>query len=372
MVIKRFTPSRWLAFIVFSWGIVSTLTGITQNLGGLVACRIIMGIFEAGLFPGLSMYLTAFYTRQELGLRYSYLFTCNGLAGALGGLIAYAIGYMEGVAGLRAWRWIFIIEGLPTVVLGVVTWFCLADTPETAGYLTADEKALLMARRARQAGFNPVWDEFHKEDVMRGVKDWKVYVMAFGQFCGASMLYGYSTFLPTIILGLGRWDRVVTNAMTVPCYALGVITFLVVAWVSDKIQLRGIFPAVCGCISVIGYGVLVADLSAGAHYAGCLLIGTGLFVLVGMPLAWLPMSKFPISFVFFWNVGADHPRRHSQVRQASLCLGFPAFHLQSVRRGYPIRMFYQRFFDLSADNVSSCTEPTLVHGICKEMAPFSD
>lgn len=197
MVIKRFTPSRWLAFIVFSWGVISTLTGMTQNFGGLIACRLLMGIFEAGLFPGLSMYLTAFYTRQELGLRFSYLFTCNGLAGAIGGLIAYAIGYMDNVAGLRAWRWIFIIEGLPTIVLSVITWFCLADSPQTAGYFTEYEKALLMARRARQAGFSAAWDEFDKKDVIRGLKDWRIYVMAIGQFCGASMLYGYSTFLPT-------------------------------------------------------------------------------------------------------------------------------------------------------------------------------
>ena len=296
MVIKRFTPSRWLAFIVFGWGVVSTLTGITQNLGGLIACRLIMGIFEAGLFPGLSMYLTSFYTRQELGLRFSYLFTCNGIAGALGGLIAYGIGYMDNVAGLRAWRWIFIIEGLPTIVLGVITWFCLADSPQTASYLTDDDKALLMARRARQAGFSAAWDEFDRRDVMKGVKDWRIYIFALAQFCAASMLYGYSTFLPTIILALGKWNRVTTNAMTVPCYALGVITFIAVGWLSDRYQLRGIFPAMGGAISVIGYAVLVADVSPGAHYAGCLLVAMGLFVFVGMPLAWLPMSKllFPL------------------------------------------------------------------------------
>ncbi|RVX67115.1 hypothetical protein B0A52_08358 [Exophiala mesophila] len=290
MIIKKITPSKWLAFITFSWGIISTLTGMTQNLGGLIACRILMGIFEAGLFPGLSLYLTTFYTRQELGLRYSWLFTCNGLAGALGGLIAYAIGHMEDVGGLEAWRWIFILEGLPTIILGAITWFALADFPQTAHYLSQEERDLLMARRGRQAGFSASWDEMHKSDVMKGVKDWKVYVMAFGQFCGASMLYGYSTFLPTIILDLGTWNRVVTNAMTIPCYALGVITYIIIGWISDRLQLRGCFPAACGIISVIGYGVLLAPVSAAAHYAGCLLVGMGLYVFVGMPLAWLPMN----------------------------------------------------------------------------------
>ncbi len=301
-----------------------------------------MGMFEAGLFPGLSMYLTAFYTRRELGLRFSYLFTCNGMAGALGGLIAYAIGFMDNVAGLQAWRWIFIIEGLPTVVLGVVTWFCLADTPESAGYLTTEEKALLIARRARLAGFSPTWDRFDKRDVIKGIKDWRIYVMAFGQFCGASMLYGYSTFLPTIILGLGTWNRVETNAMTIPCYALGVISFLIVAWFSDKYQRRGIFPTICGTISVVGYGILLSDVSTGVHYAGCLLIGMGLFVFVGMPLAWLPMSKCGDPIQVPRVLYADKVHRHTEIWKKSVCLSIPAISVQLVGNCRPFCMCHRQ------------------------------
>lgn len=267
------------------------MTGLTQNLSGLIACRLLMGIFEAGLLPGVGLYLTNFYSRKELALRYSCLFACSGMAGAVGGLISYLIGFMKDVAGLQAWRWIFILEGIPTVILGVITFFVLANDPESAKYLSEDEKHLLQTRRQRQAGYSKSWDEFRTRDVIKGAKDWKVLIFCAAQFCGAAMLYGYSTFLPTIILQLGTWDRVQTNAMTIPCYALGVVTYIIAAWLSDRYQTRGLFPAGFGVVCVLGYGILLSKTNATAHYIGCLLVGMGLFVFVGMPLSYLPMSK---------------------------------------------------------------------------------
>lgn len=86
-------PSRWIAFITTSWGIVATLTGLVQNYGGLVACRLLLGLFEGGLFPGLALYLTIFYTKHELAVRVGYLIVSAAASGAFGGLLATAIGY---------------------------------------------------------------------------------------------------------------------------------------------------------------------------------------------------------------------------------------------------------------------------------------
>src|SRR6266536_5328517 len=112
LVLKNFTPSRWIAAITTLWGIISTLTGVTQSFGGLIACRLLLGLVEGGLFPGLAVYLTFFYTKREIALRVGYLFVSAALAGACGGLLAYGIGFMDGLAGQRGWRWIFIIEGI--------------------------------------------------------------------------------------------------------------------------------------------------------------------------------------------------------------------------------------------------------------------
>lgn len=111
LLIKRLRPSRWIGFITFGWGVVATLMGVVQSFGGLVACRLLLGLLEGGMFPGLVVYLTMFYTKKQLALRMAYLFVASALAGAFGGLLAYGIGFMDGIAGQSGWRWIFIIEG---------------------------------------------------------------------------------------------------------------------------------------------------------------------------------------------------------------------------------------------------------------------
>lgn len=186
---------------------------------------------------------------------------------------------------------ILIIEGIPSVLLGCVVFFWLADSPETAYYLTPAEKDLMLVRRRRQIGHTTSGDLLHKEDVTKAFKDWKIWMFAVGQFGVDTLLYGYSTFLPTIIRGLGKWSTAQVQALTVPCYAVGAITYLTVAYFSDRYQQRflAIFPF--AIISIIGYGILMADVSPGVHFFGCFLVATGLYVAVGIPLAWLPSSK---------------------------------------------------------------------------------
>ncbi|KAL8915662.1 MAG: hypothetical protein Q9172_006793 [Xanthocarpia lactea] len=291
LVLKKFTPSRWISFITVSWGIIATLTGVTQNYAGLIVCRLLLGLVEGGLFPGAAVYLTLFYTKRELALRIGYLFVSAAIAGAVGGLLAYGIGFMDGVAGQRGWRWILIIEGLPSVILGVATWFLLADSPETAFYLTSEEKHLMQVRRDRQVGQTASAQRFHKADVYAALKDWKVYAFCAGQFGTDTMLYGFSTFLPTIIQGLGSWSIAQTQALTIPCYCLGALSYVVVARISDSQQRRGVYTVIFGVISVVGYGILISNASTGVHYFGCFLVAMGLYVTTGLPLAWLPNNQ---------------------------------------------------------------------------------
>lgn len=249
-----------------------------------------------------------FYTKRELALRVGkcreihaeilsansvgYLFVSAAIAGACGGLLAFGIGHMDGVAGQSGWRWIMIIEGIPTFALGIFTWFFLADSPETAYYLNTEERALMVTRRERELGQTKSAQEFHKEDVMYGLKDWKIYAFCCGQFCGDTVLYGFSTFLPTIIKGINpKWSSSIVQVLTIPCYALGAISYLSTAWLSDKYQRRGIPTVVLCLVSVIGYAMLISDSGSGVHYAGCFLVAMGLYVAVGIPLAWLPSNN---------------------------------------------------------------------------------
>ncbi|KAK0384536.1 hypothetical protein NLU13_8622 [Sarocladium strictum] len=290
LVLKLFTPRRWLAFIAVSWGIVATLTGLVQSYGSLLACRLILGALEAGLFPGLTVYLTLFYTKHEIALRVGYLFVSAAVAGALGGLLAYGIGHMEGVRGMSGWRWIMIIEGIPSVVLGVITYFALPNDGQTAYFLGEKEKALMEDRHQRQYGNTASSREFSKVDMMKAFKDWKVWAFCIAQFGVDVMLYGFSTFLPTIIRALGDWHPAEVQLLTVPCYFLGAAIYMLVAFLSDRFQRRGLFCVIFGCVSVIGYAVLLGGPSSGVRYFGCFLVAGGLYVVVGLPLAWLPSN----------------------------------------------------------------------------------
>ena len=106
------------------------------------------------------------------------------------------------------------------------------------------------------------------------------------------VLYGYSTFLPTIIKGLGHWTTAQTQALTVPCYAAGAISYLLVARLSDYQQRRGLYSMLSALASVIGYAILISDSSSGVHYFGCFVVATGLYITVGIPLSWVPNSEF--------------------------------------------------------------------------------
>lgn len=148
-----------------------------NSYSSLLACRLLLGAAEAGLFPGLAVYLTFFYTRKELARRIGCLIVCVALAGACGGLLAYGIGYLDGKSGMKGWRWILIIEGLPAVAVGPLVYFFLADSPEEAGYLNEEEKRFVVARREREVTQTASAQEFHWEDVRKCFLDWKCWAL---------------------------------------------------------------------------------------------------------------------------------------------------------------------------------------------------
>ena len=98
---------------------------------------------------------------------------------------------------------------------------------------------------------------------------------------------GFSTFLPTIINDLGKWTTAEVQLLTIPCYFLGAVTYMSTAFLSDRMQRRGLFCVIFGTLSVIGYAILLSDSPSGVHYFGCFLVAGGLYVVVGLPLAWV-------------------------------------------------------------------------------------
>lgn len=150
LFLKRFRPSIWLPSIMVAWGTVMTLMGVVQTYHGLLVARVFLGVAEAGLYPGVAYYLTMWYRADEMAFRQGLFFSAASVAGAFSGLLAYAISKMDGVGGYAGWRWIFILEGLLTVLTAVAAFFILHDFPETAGFLSEPERAWVVYRLKNQ------------------------------------------------------------------------------------------------------------------------------------------------------------------------------------------------------------------------------
>jgi len=146
--------------------------------------------------------------------------------------------------------------------------------------------------RMKEVGQTTAGQELLKEDVMKGVKDWKVYAYAIAQFVGLCMLYSFSVFLPTIINGLGSgWSRQVVQALTIPVYVAGFGTYVIAAWLSDKTQNRGIFCIGGLAVSMVGYIFLIANQGLGLSFAGCFIVALGLWVATGIAFSWIGVNN---------------------------------------------------------------------------------
>lgn len=168
------TPQRWIAFLMLAWGATTMGLGGVHNYAQVTGLRFLLGVMEAGLFPGFVYYLTFWYRNSERSMRVALILASATLAGAFGGAIAFGVGHMNGAQGLSAWRWLFIIEGAPSCASAVLGWFFLPDYPESAHWLDAEEKELA-AERLRLEGSHGSAKAMSWGDAKAVLTDWRLY-----------------------------------------------------------------------------------------------------------------------------------------------------------------------------------------------------
>lgn len=175
MILKKLRPSVFISSIMAGWGVVTVCQGLTKSFAGLVVCRVLIGALEAGFFPGCVYLLSMYYRRHELQVRFNLFFSASIIAGAFSGLLAYAIAHMDGVAGYGGWAWIFILEGIFTVVVAVASYWLIPDWPETAKFLKEDERELLIRRLALDRN-DASMNHWNKKTAKRVFSDPKIYL----------------------------------------------------------------------------------------------------------------------------------------------------------------------------------------------------
>lgn len=187
---KKTGPRLFLFSTTFLFGLVATLQGFLQNYGGLLTTRLLIGLLEAGIYPGCSYVLSMWYSRKEAQIRFTGFTIGSTLSAAFSGLIASGIGHMDGLRGYSAWRWLFILEGAVTCLLALIAYPFLAGSPEHATWITEDERAIILARMRADQGDTEISEASKFRDIFSTLKDWKVLLSAPLYFCISVSSYG--------------------------------------------------------------------------------------------------------------------------------------------------------------------------------------
>lgn len=255
-MLKKFRPSRWIAFLMLGWGLMTMVLGAIHNFAALVVIRFLLGAFEAGLFPGMIYCLTFWYKQDERALRAALILACATLGGAFGGAIAYGVGHMNGLRGLEAWRWLFIIEGAPSCACAILVFFLYPDFPETAKWLSALEREVAVERIKGVSSLGHAkitWKEA-KDTLM----DWRLYLHYLVYISISVPFSSISLFSPTIVSGLG-YEGLNAQLFTVPPYAIAFVVTVFVSWQSDKRGMRSwgaFFSLAIAGVSFLAQGAL--------------------------------------------------------------------------------------------------------------------
>lgn len=191
ILLKKLKPNVWLSACMFLFGLVTICQGLVKNYSGLLATRFFLGLAETGMFPGSFYLIGMWYKRSEAQRRYSFFFSSTSLAGAFGGLLAAAIGKMNGMRGYLGWRWIFILEGTLTCVVAIFFFFVLPCFPEDAKWLGEEERAYVKARLRKDQGRSAAERKITARDVGNVFKDFKIFLGGFMYFGLIVPAYGY-------------------------------------------------------------------------------------------------------------------------------------------------------------------------------------
>ncbi|OJD11486.1 hypothetical protein AJ78_07751 [Emergomyces pasteurianus Ep9510] len=281
---KAISPHKWAAFTVFGWGIIASCQAAVFSWKAEMVLRFLLGVTEAGFGPGVPFLLSCFYRRHELGLRCGLFVSAAPLASTFAGALAYGITSMH--SNLASWRLLFLVEGIPTLLMVPVVYRFLPDSPAKAKFLDQEEKAVARARAVRQAGqVDRVGGVSWKEigEALLDVKSWLVALMYFS--CNVS----YSSlpvFLPSILKDMG-FTSINAQGLSAPPYFLSFLTSVITPWIADRYQQRGLMIAILSIVGCLGYVLLATCTAVGPRYVGVWMAASGVFPCIANILPWV-------------------------------------------------------------------------------------
>lgn len=283
LLLEKIGARKTLLRIMVVWGTISACMMFVKTPMQFYIARFLLGVFEAGFFPGIILYLTFWYPSGRRGRIIALFMSAIAIAGIIGGpLSGWIMNDLAGTNGWKGWQWMFLLEGLPTIVLGVLVLIILDDHPDDAKWLTAREKEILDHNLEEdQRGL----DVAHHHSLGQAFRDPKIYILSFAYFTFICGVYAISFWLPTIIKSFGVTDPLRIGLWTTIPYIAGAIGMVVISKHSDQTLERRWHAALSGFIG--GAGLVASSFLPGN--LGLALVALSIAtigILSTMPLFW--------------------------------------------------------------------------------------
>jgi ACS family tartrate transporter-like MFS transporter len=304
IIVERWSARKWIARIMISWGVVTILTGFVNSTAQFYAARFFLGLAEASFFPGVVVYLTHWFCSRDRGRAMACLYIAVPTASLIGSPIA---GWLLGVHwwSLAGWRWLFIVEGIPAIILGVVTFFYLTDWPSQARWLPDNERDWLVGELQAELQAKKRIRDY---TITQAFCDRHVILLFTAFFLGLSGSLGNIYWIPTFVKRLsGFSDRGVTLLLLIPA-SIGIAGMLANGWHSDKTMERRLHTAIPLVAAGLMYGLLIPSRHNFAFAISFLLLGSGFFyaflpVFWSMPTAMLSESAAAAALGLINSIG---------------------------------------------------------------------
>ena len=289
LLLGRFGPRRWIARIMISWGIIAASMMLLRGGVSFVLMRFLLGVAEAGFFPGMILYLTYWFPSRERAGAVAKFMTATAIAGVVGAPIASALLKLEGRGGLHGWQWLFLVEGVPTFLVGISVLFVLKDRPEDAGWLTAEEKQWLGNELEQDRKSGGAAERHSLGDAFREPVIWLLAAIFALEQIG---VYTVNLWMPLIlnnVLGVGAGHAaaagsgaasLVARYATLPYVAAALFTVLV-GWSSDRTGERRGHLAACFVLSAAGFSLAGFTHSFAPALGGFTLAAMGCWAFMG-------------------------------------------------------------------------------------------
>ncbi|GFZ45527.1 hypothetical protein JCM24511_03253 [Saitozyma sp. JCM 24511] len=290
LMAKQINPSYSIAAGALIWSIAATCQAATFNRAGLFVCRLFVGIGEACFGQAMAFHLSLWYTKHDLAKRVGLFISAGALSGAFGGLISFGVSSIQNSA-IAQWRILFLIEGVPSLVLAICTALFMPGRPETSKYLNENERTLCLTRLNRDVTSDGRLG-IQWAGVRRCLTDWKVYVISIAYSCMNLGLGSVGGFLPTIIKGFG-YTNAKAQLFTVPPYAVALVSMLLLTSFSDWRQTRGIPVACVFIVGLVGWVLLqaipashITQSQYSARYFGCICVVCAGYINIPLIISW--------------------------------------------------------------------------------------